>query len=71
MDSCVQLAEQLEIGVHNVDINEILLCKDEELTNDDLTQLEVFRNSEENNKLIESINQSVKKFATTKLRHLI
>jgi hypothetical protein len=37
----VQLAEQLELEVDN-DVNELLLSHDEELTNDDLIQLEAF-----------------------------
>ena len=47
-EMCVNLVQQLELEVDNNDINELLLSNDEELTNDDLIQLEAFRNSEEN-----------------------
>lgn len=53
--------------VNTIYINEVLLTQDEELTKDDLIQLEAFRNSEENNMPIESTTPDVKKFTAKRL----
>ena len=62
-ETCVNLAQQLELEVDNGDINELLLSNDEELTNDDLIQLEAFRNSEENTELCDVPTPIEKKFS--------
>lgn len=59
----MKLSEQLELGVNTVDIYDLLLSQDEELTKDDLTQVEAFRNSQENNMLIEQIKFTTKEQA--------
>ncbi|KAK9752565.1 hypothetical protein QE152_g4107 [Popillia japonica] len=47
-ETCVQLARKLDLQADNADFNELIWSHNEELTNDDLIQLEAFRQSEEN-----------------------
>ncbi|KAK9719066.1 DDE superfamily endonuclease [Popillia japonica] len=61
-ETCVQLARKLDMEADNADFKELILSRDEEFTNDDLIQLEAFRQSEENTTMPPTLD--AKKFTT-------